>query len=91
MRYIQHPKTFELIPADQYHREPTSSMIMSDIAPYKSMVTGEIIGGRAQHREHLKQYRLEEVGNETKYLKPKPKELPPGLRDIVARNVYQKL
>jgi hypothetical protein len=38
-------------------------MIISDIEPYRSIRTGEMITGRAQHREHLRQYGLEEVGN----------------------------
>ena len=64
-RYIQDPKTFELIPIDEYQsRSPVGPLIMPDIQPYQSMVTGEMIGGRRQHREHLKQHRLIEVGNE---------------------------
>lgn len=39
-------------------------MVISDIAPYRSMRTGERIAGRAQHREHLQRYGLVEVGNE---------------------------
>lgn len=39
-------------------------MIMSDIQPYQSMITGQEIGGRRQHREHLKQHGCIEVGNE---------------------------
>lgn len=43
--------------------------ITTDIQPYRSMVTGERIAGRAQHREHLKQHGCIEIGNEM----PKPK------------------
>ena len=42
--------------------------VMPDIKPYKSMATGEEIKSRSQHREHLKQHGLVEIGNETKYL-----------------------
>ena len=38
--------------------------VVPDVAPYQSMITGETISGRAQHREHLKQHGCEEVGNE---------------------------
>ena len=38
--------------------------IMPDIAPYKSMITGELISGRAHHRTHLKHHGCIEVGNE---------------------------
>ena len=48
---------------------------------YKSMATGEMIEGRKAHREHLKRNNLVEIGNET--LKPKPKELPGGLKERI--------
>jgi hypothetical protein len=68
------------------------SMVMGDISPYKSMATGEMITSRSQHREHLKRHSLIEIGNETKYLaKKEPIKPPPGLRDTIARTVYQKL
>lgn len=38
--------------------------VIPDIQPYRSMQTGEVIGGRKQHRDHLKQHGLIEVGNE---------------------------
>jgi hypothetical protein len=38
--------------------------VRTDLAPYRSMRTGEIIRGRAAHREHLSRYGLTEVGNE---------------------------
>ncbi len=41
-----------------------SGYVIPDIQPYRSMQTGEIIGGRKQHRDHLKQHGLIEVGNE---------------------------
>ena len=37
---------------------------VEDIQPYKSMITGEMITSRSQHRAHLKQHGCEEVGNE---------------------------
>ena len=39
-------------------------MVMPDIAPYKSMKTGEMITSRSQHREHLRRHDLQELGNE---------------------------
>jgi len=64
-RYIQDPVTLKLIPAEEYEGpRVTGPMIMGDIQPYKSMATGEMIMGRRQHREHLKQHRLIEIGNE---------------------------
>lgn len=39
--------------------------VISDIQPYKSMVTGEIITSRSQHKRHLQQHGCTEVGNES--------------------------
>lgn len=89
-RYVQ--INGELIEVSADHiPEPRSPMIVGDIAPYRSMVDGSMIQGRAQHRAHLKAHKLIEVGNETKYLKPKPKQLPPGLKETIARIAYEKL
>ena len=49
--------------------EPLSQThhVMPDFkAPYKSMITGEMIPSRAAHREHLKKHGCVEVGNEVK-------------------------
>ena len=48
----------------------TGPMVIKDIEPYKSMITGEMIQGRAHHRAHLRQHGGIEVGNEK--LKPRP-------------------
>ena len=47
-------------------QEPISEgvMVMPDIQPYTSMITGETIHSRSQHREHLRQHNCFEVGNE---------------------------
>lgn len=50
--------------------EPKASYVIADIQPYQSMQTGEMIGGRRQHREHLRQHGLVEIGNEVDKLKP---------------------
>lgn len=41
-----------------------SMQIVKDIEPYKSVLTGERIAGRRQHRDHLKAHGCIEVGNE---------------------------
>jgi hypothetical protein len=38
--------------------------VVTDIEPYRSMVTGEMVQGRRQHRDHLRAHGLVEVGNE---------------------------
>lgn len=62
-RYIQH--NGELIPAEEYYsREYHAPMVIPDIQPYQSQVTGEMITSRSQHREHLKRHGMIEIGNE---------------------------
>jgi hypothetical protein len=38
--------------------------VMRDIAGYKSLETGEFIGSRSAHRDHLRAHGLIEIGNE---------------------------
>lgn len=47
-----------------YRPAPRHHNVIGDIQPYRSMATGEIIGGRRQHRDHLKAHGLVEVGTE---------------------------
>ena len=66
--YVFDPETNKLVPKDEYYGTSVvnAPMVMNDIQGYRSMQTGEWIGSRSQHREHLKQHRLVEIGNETK-------------------------
>lgn len=41
--------------------------VWGDIEPYKSMITGEIIGSRSRHRSHMREHGVIEAGNEQKY------------------------
>lgn len=66
-----------------------AAMVVNDIAPYRSMVTGEIINSRSRHREHLKDHGCIEVGNE-KLSPPKPLQ-PPGLKDTLIQVAADKL
>lgn len=68
-------KTYVQIDGVLYEKgtEPsTGVMIMPDIQPYRSMITGEIIASRSKHREHLNRHGCTEVGNEI----PQPKGIP---------------
>lgn len=57
--------------------------VIGDIQPYRSMQTGEVIGGRKQHRDHLKQHGLIEVGNE-RLPQRKPVPMPDLVPDLRA-------
>jgi hypothetical protein len=89
-RYIQHPVTLELIPAEEYESPHQAGFfVMPDIQPYRSMVTGEMVQGRRQHREHLKTHNVIELGNER--ITPKSPSPPKGLKEQVIRAAKQHL
>lgn len=94
MRYIQHPVTHELIPADEYVRPSTrtSYQVMPDINPYRSMIDGTVINSRSHHRAHLNAHGCVEVGNDSSLQKQrKPIESPPGLKETIIRVANEKL
>jgi hypothetical protein len=68
-------------------------MIIGDLRPYRSMRTGEMITGRAQHREHLQRYGLIELGNEwnavtrpQRVFGPMPGEIAQDIKREIARD-----
>lgn len=65
--------------------------VAGDLQPYQSMVDGSMITSRSQHRSHLKQHNLVEVGNETQHMKPKQPTPPPGLKQTLIDVVNTKL
>jgi hypothetical protein len=69
--------------------EVNAPMVMGDLKPYQSMVTGEIVESRSRHRQILREHKLIEVGNETHYLKSKPITTPPGLKETLIRQVQK--
>jgi hypothetical protein len=83
-RYIQRDGELIEVPLS-YVAEPRGPLVMKDIAPYKSMIDGREITSRSRHREHLRAHNCIEIGNETKYLQPKPLKSPPGLKDTIIR------
>lgn len=70
------------------HRVPCAPLVMNDIQPYKSMITGEYINSRSRHREHLRDHGCIEIGNEK--VKPREMKSPPGLKEEIIKVVKQK-
>lgn len=65
-KWIQDPITHKLIPYDEYYSSPRESagpVVRSDVQPYKSMITGEIVEGKKAHREHLKRHNCIEAAD----------------------------
>jgi hypothetical protein len=59
MRFIQHPETLKLVPADEYVRpkkQESGPFIIPDIEPYDSPIDGRIINSRHQRREDFKRH-----------------------------------
>ena len=69
-----------------------SAMYSPDIQPYISQVDGSWITSRSRHRDHLKQHRMVEVGNDVSYT-PKTLQAPQSeqRREAIGRAVYEKL
>lgn len=63
--------------------------VMPDISPYQSMITGETIGSRSQHREHLKRHGYEEVGNDSSLFEPRaiPDCSPQSRKELIRRTI----
>lgn len=61
--------THEQVPLDYVEDRPKLQVIR-DIEPYKSMITGERIKSRRDHRDHLRAHNCIEVGNEKMESKP---------------------
>jgi len=76
----------------QMHRVLTAPFVQTDIQPYKSMVDGSMITSKSQHRSHLKQHGMVEIGNEVKahMTKEKPKVDREGIRREIS-NAIDKL
>lgn len=92
--FVWDPVSQSMIPKEEFYEltQPSAPMVMGDIQPYRSMVTGELISSRSTHRAHLKQHKLVEVGNETKYIsQQKRSSPPPGLKKTIAEIVNSKL
>lgn len=83
-RWVYDKAARDFVPASEYyareHDSKTGLQVVPDIKPYKS-VTGEIIGGRKQHRDFLRAYGLVEMGNE-KPRAPRPPKLPDPRYDV---------
>ena len=90
-RFIQHPKTGELIPREEYHADSrtTSWQVLPDIQPYISQIDGHVVPSRNAHRAHLRINGCEEVGNEKQSWKPP--STPTGLKQTLVELANEKL
>ena len=70
-------------------RKVCAPAVLADINPYRSMATGEMIMGRRQHREHLKNNGLIEVGNEK--MDKRPSSTPGNIKADIAEAVHKVL
>lgn len=90
-RYVQIDGELVDVTSDYTPRPRADGLlIIPDIQPYQSVITGETIAGRRQHREHLKMHGCIELGNEK--MKPKPmREIPKQERREAIRKAIHDL
>jgi len=71
------------------HRVLTAPFVQTDIQPYKSMVDGSMITSKSQHRAHLKQHGMVEIGNEVNahMKKEVPKVDKEGIRRAISDSI----
>lgn len=86
--WVQDRETGELVPKGEYVRESRGPMIMKDIEPFQSMIDGRLITSRSRMREHYRENRVIEIGNER--ITPKPYSPAPGLREAIINAVRRK-
>lgn len=89
-RYVQIDGELHEVSRD-WAPDPVAPFAMDDIKPYRSMITGEMITSRSEHRAHLRQHGCIEVGNETKHMVPMKVKPLPSAKEVIARQVYEKL
>jgi hypothetical protein len=87
--FVYDKETGELVPKQEYAPEYLAPMVQPDIQGYKSMQTGEWIGSRSTHREHLKTHRLIEIGNEIKA--HMTKQAPKVDREQIRRDIHTSM
>jgi len=70
-RWIQHPETHELIPADEYVRPKSPGVyVMEDIKPFVSPVDGTVISSRPHLEAHNRRHGVTNSADYSKeYLK----------------------
>lgn len=67
--YVWDREKCELVPRAEYYARKNAHvsaapMVMSDLPEYRSVIDKSVIGGRRQHRDHLRAHDCIEVGNE---------------------------
>lgn len=90
-RWVLDRESKKLVPADEFYaREErgTGPIVIRDIEPYRSVVTGEVIQGRRQHRDHLRAHDLVEIGNEK--LPPRGRQYPGDPRQDIAQVMKER-
>lgn len=72
-------------------RRVVAPMVLGDIPPYRSMCDGTMITSRSQHRAHLKQHGVIEIGNEKIKERPNTLGKTKGLKETLIEVVNAKL
>lgn len=93
--YIWDEETKSVLPREEVHarraqqRFGKGGVIIKDIEPYQNIIDGKVIGGRKQHKDFLRAHNMQEVGNETKHMRPKPYKEAPGIKEAIKESYEQ--
>lgn len=83
--------TYKLVPKHEahLHRAVDAPYILDDIKAYRSPLDGSIISSRSQHRKHLIEHGVIEVGNEKLTRSAKKDYQPRNVREDIERELYR--
>lgn len=79
-RWVIDRRTGKVVSAKDYvppERE-RGPIVVKDIEPYRSIIDNSVIGGRKQHRDHLRAHGCFEIGTEKMNYGNRDKPLPPA-------------
>ena len=88
-RVTEYNKNFPVCCGEEMPKVICAPSVITDLEPYRSPVDGSIINSRSDHRNHLREHKLIEVGNE-KLTKPATKGIEPeGIAEDIQRAMEQ--
>jgi hypothetical protein len=79
--YMGSDRRYHVI-GESFEETPGAPMIMRDLEPYRSPLDGSMVTSRSQHRAHMRQHGVIEMGNERPRMQRQDVALPSVGADI---------
>lgn len=89
VRCIAERDDLPLCCGEKMNRVISAPFIQPDNVCYKSMVTGEMITSRTAHKNHLREHKLIEVGNETP--RPRNTDIPKAEKWALRKEIAERM